>query len=150
MKNSVKIGIIVVLILAVAGIYYGKNIYGKKGAESGSAITNKIDEIIKIQDGKVNKPVVMELSTTTCPNCKEMYPIMESVNKKYGDKAVVGVIYLDDKRTQEKAMDFAKKYSVRVVPTIVFLDEYGQQVIRHEGTMSEEQIINILNQIGVK
>ncbi|QGU93869.1 thioredoxin fold domain-containing protein [Clostridium bovifaecis] len=149
MRKEAKVAIILVLILVIGGLYYSKNISGKKNINK-AGITTRVDEIIKVEKGELKKPAIMQLSTTTCPACREMYPIMESIDKKYGDKVVVGIVYLDDKEISDQASYLAKKYSVMVVPTIVFLDEYGQQLIRHEGFLSEEEITNILNQMGVK
>lgn len=149
MRREAKIAIIIVLILIIAGLYYRKNIVGKKSVNE-AGITTRVDEIIKVEKGEIKKPAIMQLSTTTCPACREMYPIMESIDKKYGDKVVVGIVYLDDKKISDQASYLAQRYSVMVVPTIVFLDEYGQQLIRHEGFLSEEEITDILNQMGVK
>lgn len=149
MRREAKVAIIIVLILIIAGLYYRKNIVGKKSVNE-AGITTRVDEIIKVEKGEIKKPAIMQLSTTTCPACREMYPIMESIDKKYGDKVVVGIVYLDDKKISDQASYLAQKYSVMVVPTIVFLDEYGQQLIRHEGFLSEEEITDILNQMGVK
>lgn len=150
MKRKAKIIIIASLIVAIAGIYYGKNIYGKKDNGNRAELIDRVDEILKVEKGELRKPAVIQLSTTTCPTCRLMYPIIENIDKKYGEKAVVGIVYLDDRNIEEQAMYLAQKYSVMVVPTIVILDEYGQQVIRHEGFISEEQISDILNQMGVK
>ncbi len=37
-------------------------------------------------------------------------------------------------------MDYAKKYKVRVVPTLVFLSPDGELLHRQEGVMSAEQL----------
>jgi thiol-disulfide isomerase/thioredoxin len=149
MKRQFKIAIILLLIIAVTGIYYGKNIYAKKGVEA-AKITSRLDEIVKVHNGELKKPVVMELATTTCPNCVEMYPIMERISEKYGDRAIIGVVYLDDKEIEEQARYLAKKYSVMYVPTMVFLDKDGKVVSRKVGAMTEQEIINILNEMGVE
>jgi|GEM_PF-924928 len=150
MKKSMKIGIVVLIIIAIAGIYYGKNFSSKNTVDNSSKITENVDQIIKVKNGEIKKVVVMQLSTSTCPACRAMYPIMESINKKYGNKIITGVVYLDDKSIEKQAMQLANDYSVRVVPTIVILDEQGQQLIRHEGILEEAQIVNILSQMGVK
>ncbi|MCY6370187.1 thioredoxin family protein [Clostridium ganghwense] len=149
MKSWTKVTIIVVLLLAVVGIYYGKNIYFKKDAGE-SAVSSNLENIIQVEKGELKKPVVMELSTTTCPVCVKMYPIMESIDKKYKDKVVVGVVHLDDEKIQEKAIEYAQKYSVRVVPTMIFMDENGETFLRQEGYMSEEEISKVLKAMGVE
>lgn len=148
MKNQFKIAITIILIIAVAGIYYGKNIYGKKDKLE-TSITNRIEDIMKVHNGELKKPVIMQLSTKTCPNCVEMYPIMNSINEKYGDRVIVGVVYLDDKKILDTAMKLARKYEVMYVPTIVFLDKDGRVVSKKVGVMTEEEILDILSKMEV-
>ncbi len=45
-------------------------------------------------------------------------------------------------------MDYAKKYSVRVVPTLVFLDPQGELLYRHEGIMSSEELRSKWEELG--
>lgn len=45
-------------------------------------------------------------------------------------------------------MDYAKKYSVRVVPTLIFLDPQGELLYRHEGVMSSEQLRSKWEDLG--
>lgn len=45
-------------------------------------------------------------------------------------------------------MDYARKYSVRVVPTLVFLDPQGELLYRHEGIMSSEQLSAKWKELG--
>lgn len=149
MKKWTKITIIVILLMAVVGIYYGKNVYFKKGNEQ-AALTNNLDKIIAVEKGEVKKPVVMELATTTCPACAQMYPVMEKIDKKYKDKLIAGVVYLDDSNIQEKAEEYAEKYSIRVVPTMIFLDANGKLFLRQEGYMSEEEVTEVLKAMGVE
>ncbi len=149
MKKWTKITIIVVLFMAVVGIYYGKNVYFKKGNEQ-AALTNNLDKIIAVEKGEVKKPVVMELATTTCSTCVQMYPVIESINKKYKYKLIAGVVYLDDSNIEEKAVEYAEKYSIRVVPTMIFLDTNGKLFLRQEGYMSEEEVTEVLKAMGLE
>ncbi len=45
-------------------------------------------------------------------------------------------------------MDYAKKYGVRVVPTLVFLDPQGELLYRHEGIMSSEELRSKWEELG--
>lgn len=44
----------------------------------------------------------------------------------------------------------ARTFSVRVIPTQVLLDNDGREVYRHEGFFAYEEIVRILDQIGVE
>ena len=43
--------------------------------------------------------------------------------------------------------DFAEKYSVRNLPTILFLDENGEVVKRSVGSMRENELIDLIKTI---
>lgn len=59
-------------------------------------------------------------------------------------------MYLDDSDIQEKAEEYAEKYSIRVVPTMIFLDANGKLFLRQEGYMSEEELTEVLKAMGVE
>jgi thioredoxin 1 len=42
----------------------------------------------------------------------------------------------------------AEKYSVRVVPTLIFLDSQQNELYRHEGVMTREMLLNKWKELG--
>lgn len=44
--------------------------------------------------------------------------------------------------------DMAGKYSIRVVPTLIFLDPEGNEIYRHEGVMTGEMLLAEWNGLG--
>ncbi len=75
-----------------------------------------------------------------------MQPVMKSIEQKYGDQLKV-VFY--DVWKQEQAR-FAQVYSIRLIPTQVFLDQEGKEVLRHEGFFPEKDIDAFLQSRGLK
>ena len=86
----------------------------------------------------------IELGSVTCIPCKQMKPVMESIEKRYAGQ--VKVVFYDvwkDKRP-------AEQYKIRLIPTQVFLDKSGKELLRHEGFFAEAEIDKFLAAQGVK
>lgn len=47
-----------------------------------------------------------------------------------------------------KQPEEAEKYSVRVVPTLIFLDSQQNELYRHEGVMTREMLLNKWKELG--
>ena len=97
------------------------------------------------QQEKKYKVTFIELGSVRCIPCQKMVPIMESVEKNYGDQVKV-VFY--DVWTPE-GQPYGQKYGIRLIPTQVFLDENGEEYFRHEGFFPEEELVKILKMKGV-
>jgi thioredoxin 1 len=74
---------------------------------------------------------------------KMMAPILEKLKKAYTGKAAI--IFID----VWKNIDPARQYGIRAIPTQIFFDAGGREVHRHEGFMSEKDIVGQLNRMGV-
>jgi thioredoxin 1 len=91
--------------------------------------------------GMVN---LIDLGANSCLPCKMMAPIMEKVEKAYKGKAAV--IFIDVWKFPEQA----KRFGIRAIPTQIFYDKNGKEVFRHEGFMSERDMIAQLKKMGVQ
>jgi len=49
-----------------------------------------------------------------------------------------------------KDPDQAKRFGISVIPTQIFYDKQGKEVLRHTGFMSEEAIVAQLKKLGVQ
>lgn len=97
---------------------------------------------------KESKPKVtfVELGSVNCIPCKQMQPIMKSVEEKYGEQ--IKVIFYDVWKSDQKK--YAKQYGIKLIPTQVFLDENGKEFHRHEGFYPEAEIDKLLQGKGLK
>jgi thioredoxin 1 len=86
---------------------------------------------------------MVDLGSDTCIPCKLMAPIMGKVEKKYRGKAAV--ILIDVRKNQEPI----KRFGIRAIPTQIFFDKQGKEVYRHEGFMSEAEIDEVFQNMGV-
>lgn len=91
------------------------------------------------------KVTFIELGSVNCIPCKQMQPIMKSIEEKYGTQ--VKVVFHDVWKPEEK--HFAQKYRIKLIPTQVFLDENGKEFHRHEGFYPEAEIDKILQSKGL-
>ena len=92
------------------------------------------------------KVTFIELGSVKCIPCKEMQPVMRSIEKKYGSQ--VKVIFHDVWTAAGK--EAAKQYVFDVIPTQIFLDKAGKEYYRHEGFFPEKELVKILKIKGVK
>jgi thioredoxin 1 len=88
----------------------------------------------------------IELGSVNCIPCKQMQPVMKSIEEKYGEQ--VKVIFYDVWKQEQKK--YAQQYGIRLIPTQVFLDENGKEFHRHEGFYPEAEIDKILKAKGLK
>jgi len=87
---------------------------------------------------------MVDLGAKACVPCKMMAPIMEKMEKKYAGKAVIH--FYDVWKDNEPAT----RFKIRVIPTQIFFNMEAKEVYRHEGFMSEADIVSQLSRMGVK
>lgn len=85
----------------------------------------------------------VELGSVNCIPCKKMQPVMKSIETKY--KGLVKVTFHDVWKDEAPA----KKYGIDLIPTQVFLDANGKELMRHEGFFAEEEIDKFLQSQGI-
>jgi thioredoxin 1 len=104
--------------------------------------------VVLFAQNKGVKPKVtfIELGSVNCIPCKQMQPVMKSIEEKYGEQ--VKVIFYDVWKQEQKK--YAQQYGIKLIPTQVFLDENGKEFHRHEGFYPEAEIDKILKAKGLK
>lgn len=90
------------------------------------------------------KVTLVDLGAKKCVPCKMMAPILEALEKDYKDRAAI--VFIDVWDNPEAA----EKFGIRVIPTQIFYDAGGKEMLRHEGFMKKEAIIAELTKLGVK
>jgi len=86
---------------------------------------------------------MVDLGAKSCIPCKMMAPILEKLEKDYKGKAAI--LFID----VWKDPDQAKRFGIQTIPTQIFYDKQGKEVLRHSGFMSEEAIAAQLKKMGV-
>ncbi|MCX7833336.1 MAG: thioredoxin domain-containing protein [Ignavibacteria bacterium] len=102
----------------------------------------------KSQDNKTQeksyKIEFIELGSVKCIPCRKMQPILSSIEKKYGEQ--LKVTFFDVCKDPIPA----QKYGINIIPTQIFLDDKGNELLRHEGFFPEEEIDKFLQSKGLK
>ena len=107
---------------------------------------NRVNTVAISQDTANYKVTFIELGSVKCIPCKEMQPVMRSIEKKYGSQ--VKVIFHDVWTAAGK--EAAKQFVFDVIPTQIFLDKSGKEYFRHEGFFPEKELVRVLQQKGVR
>ena len=87
---------------------------------------------------------MVDLGADKCIPCKMMAPIITKLEKEYEGRAAI--VFIDVWKHNEQA----RRFGIRAIPTQIFYNKSGQEVLRHEGFFAEKEIRKQLNQMGVK
>ncbi len=107
--------------------------------------------LVQAQAGQAGLPEVpakgmvtmLDLGAKKCIPCKMMAPILKKLKGQYEGKASIVFIDVFEHREQ------AARFGIRAIPTQIFFDRDGNEVHRHLGFMSEEEIVKQLKKMGV-
>lgn len=86
-----------------------------------------------------------ELGSVRCIPCKQMQPVIKSIEEKYKDK--VQVIFYDVWTAEGK--EAAKNFTFEAIPTQIFVDKNGKEFFRHVGYFPEKEIEAVLAKKGI-
>lgn len=138
MKKQIVLMLLVSIVLGSLAIAQSKK----------KVKTTKQNVAVKDTNVIIAKPLItfVELGSVNCIPCKAMQPVMKAVGEKYGIQ--LKVIFYDVWK-QEQA-HYAKEYKIRLIPTQVFFDVNGKELMRHEGYFSEKNIDTFLQSKGLK
>jgi len=123
-----RIIFVVLIILTAAGIVIYKN---------SSLPENEPDYSVQ------KLPTLLMFSSTGCPYCQIMIPILEEMQEEY--KGQINIEIIDAYEHPEEA----EKYSIISFPTLILLDSDGDQIGRHDGYISKENLVKALKKEGV-
>jgi thioredoxin 1 len=102
--------------------------------------------ILAQSDEAKPKVTFLELGSVRCIPCKQMQPVMKSIEERYGGQ--IKVVFYDVWLSDQKK--YARKYGIRLIPTQIFLDKNGKEFHRHEGFYPEAEIDKLLKGKGLK
>ena len=135
MSTQFKVLFIVTIALVILGFF----IFPKDNAtqEPTTSTVESIAPAIMVL------PRLIELGSVGCRPCKLMAPIIEELRIEYKDK--LSVEFYDVREDP----DYGRKYGIKLIPTQIFLDAEGNEFFRHEGFYPKEEIIAVLDSMGV-
>ncbi len=89
------------------------------------------------------KPSMVEFGAAGCVPCDMMQPILDKLKKKFPD--TLNIVFLHVRENQL----LAGRYGIQSIPVQAFFDASGQEVFRHTGFFSEEEVMKQLKKMGV-
>jgi len=95
------------------------------------------------QTAEQPRPQLIDFGAGKCATCKMMNVVLEELSGEHGDQISIRFV---DVRDDEEA---GKKYSIRIIPTQIFLDTNGSELFRHEGFISKEDILKKWAELGI-
>ena len=132
MKNPARLLIVALLLLFTP-------LFLPQPAFSQSA-TGRVPKDI----AKVSIPKLLDFGRGKCIPCKAMAPILKELSEEYKDRVIIKIIEID----QESKLTEANR--IRLIPTQIFFDAKNQEVLRHEGFMSKDDIKKVFQKMGVQ
>ncbi len=87
---------------------------------------------------KADKPVLVDFWAAWCGPCRMLAPIVKELAEEFDGKAFVGKLDIDSNQ------DFAAKYGVRNIPTVLFFKN-GEVVEKQVGVAPKNTYAEKLN-----
>ena len=134
------------IILTLICIAFSANIFAQEKADA-KVISLTYNEFVKKvwnfekdpntfkYEGKL--PCVVDFYATWCGPCRKVSPIMEKIAKEYDGMLIIYKIDVD------KELKLASTFSVRSIPTVLFIPMEGQPM-KQVGALSEQQYKQII------
>lgn len=165
-----KIAIPVLIVCIIAGIWVVKDMQKGTSSKDGDNqdFTLNVTESLNLEQLKsYGLPIIIEFGSDSCIPCKQMAPIIESLNEELRGKAIIRFVDV------WKYPDLANGIPLSVIPTQVFFDSNGKPYnpadpnalsmnlyttkdssehvfTTHEGTITKDELLTILKEMGMK
>lgn len=151
MKPVVKILIVVVLAAVVTGLLIMKQAQRREAPRAGEAVPTAGQAAARLEAQapalpsapQAALPRLIDLGADKCIPCKAMAPILAELRTALADRVTVEFIDVWQKP------DDAEPYRIKLIPTQIFLDAAGNELFRHEGFFSKEDILAKWKELGV-
>ncbi len=138
MNKTLRIVVVAGLVVAVAAI-----VLLKPHGQAGNAVQDISTPDVAATPSAAGVPRLVDLGSVTCIPCKMMAPILEELKKEYAGR--MSVEFYDVVQNP----NVAKKYNMKLMPTQIFFDASGQELFRHEGFFSKDEILTKWKELGV-
>jgi thioredoxin 1 len=90
-------------------------------------------------------PKLVDLGSDSCVPCQMMASELKALALEYAGSVEVVVVDIYESEAGEA---LAKELRVRVIPTQVFFDPEGNEIFRHEGFLSKEDMVSRFEWLG--
>ena len=132
---SIVIKLSVLIVVAAAAIFLIISKNSQDGEEPASPPATETTER--------GRPLLLDIGSDMCVPCKMMEPILEELTNDF--KGKMDVRFINVRLNLEEA----REYDIRVIPTQIFFDADGNEIYRHEGFFSREDIMKTWAEHGI-
>lgn len=87
------------------------------------------------------KPALYEFGAKTCIPCIQMQKVLAELKTSHGDRVEFRMVYADEER------DLFRQYKIMLIPTQIFFNAQGQEVGRHIGPLTKEEVLEKLKEL---
>jgi thioredoxin 1 len=130
-NNALRVVILIAVIAAAAAVFVMRPANQEGTTPTDSAVQTSL-------------PKIVDLGADKCANCKKMVAILDGMKESQAEYFAVEFIDV------WKDPEAAKPFAVSLIPTQVFLSASGEELFRHEGFFSREEILAKWNELGIK
>lgn len=116
------------------------------GGQKSQSQTAPANSAAQHRSNNAAKITFVELGSVNCVPCRAMQPVMRSIAQKYGEQ--IQVVFYDVWTPAQQ--HYARDFNIRLIPTQVFLDQNGNEILRHQGFFAEAEIDRFLQAQGLR
>jgi thioredoxin 1 len=147
-RSSVDHGAIVVAVVAVlvvaAALLGGRRERSARDGDESLVASSASDTLsagsVYAAGGTI--PRLVDLGADKCVPCKMMAPILDEMRETFEGR--LDVVFIDVWKDPEAG----RQYGVKVIPTQIFYDPAGNELFRHQGFLSREDILAKWEEFG--
>ncbi len=110
-------------------------------AKPAEASTNTEEDLARALES--GRPILVDFGSNSCIPCRQLRPILQEIKTEQAGKLEVLVIDI------YKHQDLAGQYGIQVMPTLIFFDSTGREVIRRQGFMPKSALMEELKKVGI-
>jgi thioredoxin 1 len=108
--------------------------------EAQTALNSQTEAVAQVQN---MLPRLVDLGADECIPCKMMAPILKELKQEYAGE--LDVEFIDVWKNPSEG----RKYGIRAIPTRIFYDAKGNELYRHIGFFSKEDILAVFSKRGI-
>ena len=143
MKTVFKIGIVGILVIVVAAVIVAKAHKNSSSSAATAAGNGTETHAATPPTTATALPRLVDLGSHTCIPCQQMIPILAELKKELDGR--IQVEFIDVRENP----DAGQKYGIHLIPTQIFYDASGKELVRHEGFLSKEDILAWWTTFGI-
>lgn len=146
-RSVARIALIAAVLIASLALLAGCGAAGPAGTVDStvapSSTTSPPETVSPIAASGL--PKLVDLGSDSCVPCQLMAPDLAALAQEYAG-SVEGVIL--DVNKDKTAAALAKELRIRVIPTQIWFDPEGNELLRHDGYISKEDIVSRFQMLG--